>query len=104
MLTHIVKTGIVAILCLSFLSSGCVSSSQSDILLEKSTIVGMDITDPTGKVRVRFGLIRNFYQKLPTSHTNIYSPIYSTSVDSSIGFTSQKVKENFSIGATNILK
>lgn len=72
------------------------------MILDKSTVFGLEIAEPTGNVRLRFGLVRNFYQRIPVyTNTVVSTPIYNTSVDGDIGFTSQNVKENYSVGVTN---
>lgn len=84
--------------------TGCVSVQRTDMLLDKSTVLGVDIAEPTGHARIKIGLIRNFYQRIPTSTNQIYTPNYSTHVNSTLGFTSQTVEESYSVGNTNILK
>lgn len=86
--------------------TGCSTvNTDKDIILEKTTVFGLEIAEPTGRTKLRFGLVRYFYQKIPTSTNGpIFSPIYSSSVDSTLGFSEQKVKENFVIGNTNVTK
>lgn len=97
---------ILKYLSLLFLISltGCTVIKKSDIFLDKSTVFGLEISEPSGHARIRFGLVRNFYQKIPTSTNAIYSPVYSTAMDSTIKFSSQSVQESYSFGNTNGIK
>lgn len=98
-----VKIHKIILIFLCFLFSGCISYNKDTIEATKTTVFGLDLS--TGKyVKIRFGLIRHFQQTIPVYTNQIFYPLYSSSVDSDIGWNSQNVKELFIIGNTNIIK
>jgi hypothetical protein len=89
-------------LCL--LLCGCkVVTTGDNIVSAKATVFGLDISnDPVTKVpHIRVGLVRYFYQVIPTGTNRVYAAPYSSDVDAAIGIANQKAVEKFSTVNTN---
>lgn len=83
---------------------GCkVVTTGDNIVSAKATVFGIDISnDPVTKApHIRVGLVRYFYQTIPTGTNRVYAAPYSSDVDAQIGIANQKAVEKFSTVNTN---
>ncbi len=93
-------------LTLALFASGCASRVPGNIVIVKTTTFGFDVSgDPQTQIpHVRLGLIRNFYQVIPTSTNGIYAPSYAASMSAEMRLTSQRGQEDFATGeAANLI-
>jgi hypothetical protein len=93
---------ILTLICLA----GCVRSRPNHIIASKDTVFGLDISsDPQSRYpQIRIGMIRRFFQQVPTSTNKVFAPDYSSHVDGVIRWTSQEVTEDFSTGKASLIQ
>ena len=92
-------------LCLVFVVgllafTGCANTRSTErIVMVKHTVFGLDISsDPAtgGTPSIRLGLVRSFWEEIPTSTNRVYvAPLRSTT-EADIHVTSQHVSEDLS--------
>jgi hypothetical protein len=73
-------------------------ADKTNIVAVKSTVFGLDISSNGEVPHIRLGLVRHFYQQIPTSTNAVFSPVYTSHTDAVIGATRQTVIEDFTIG------
>lgn len=93
-----------AILCAGLVAiTGCKAPDPSHIVVRKSTVFGLDIAYDGQMPHVRFGLIRYYYQEIPTSTNYVFAPIYNSDTTADLGLTHQSAIERFSTGTSNFV-
>jgi hypothetical protein len=86
----------LALICLLALT-GC--ESPTVIQSDKVTVFGFEGSyQGTG---LRFGLVRHYYFRVPTSTNCIYAPVFNSDTTADISMTHQSANERFSTGSTN---
>lgn len=87
---------LIAVL-IPLLFGGC-TIPRTNIVAAKQTVFGLDISsDPQSQIpHVRLGLVRYYFQSIPTATNAVYAPPYSSTVDADIGIARQTVNESFS--------
>jgi len=86
----------LALICLLALT-GC--ASEKLIQSDKVTVFGLEAAYQG--YGVRFGLVRHYYFRVPTSTNYIYAPVFNSDTTADIGMTHQVANERFATGSTN---
>lgn len=83
-----------ALLCVP----ACVVIPPGNIVAAKATVFGLDVSsDPvSGVPHLRFGLVRYFYQRIPTDTNVLHAAPFANTVDATAGLASSRAVETFS--------